>query len=189
MPRSDAQGGFVQTRTGGLLGITGAGGPKRPKDQDAPDREPGEKAYLPRPAKLDVRKPLIAEPKPAFADIPYDAEIITDERADDDEQRDPEEHIHEESLAFRLAAANRRGEKQGRADPRQADPDNWRLNVDIPEEVEGQEAIDRDAVKARPVRVIVGHDRTDEDLQQQHAGHDEKVLADPPLARGQWAKA
>ena len=41
------------------------------------------------------------------------------------------------------------------------------------------------AVKARPVRVVVSHDRADEDLQQQDPGDDEKVFADPPLARGQ----
>jgi hypothetical protein len=61
--------------------------------------------------------------------------------------------------------------------------------VDIPEEVERQEAIDLDTVEARPVEIVVGHDRADENLQQQHASHDEKILADPPLARGQGPKA
>jgi hypothetical protein len=44
-----------------------------------------EEPDLPRSAELDVGKPLIAEPEPAVADIPHDAEIIADERADDDE--------------------------------------------------------------------------------------------------------
>ena len=48
---------------------------------------------------------------------------------------------------------------------------------------------DRASFYGVAVRVVVGHERTDENLQQQHPGHDEKVLADPPLARGQWAKA
>src|ERR1700730_18543972 len=160
--------------------------PQRAEDEDAPDRQPSEKPDLPRPAKLDIREPLIAEPEPTSADVSHDAEIVADERGDDDEQCDPEEHVDEEALPLRLLAADRRSEKQGRADPRQTDPDDRRLNVDIPKEVERQEAIDLDAVKARPVRVVVGHDRTNEDLQKQHPGDDEEVFANPPLACGQW---
>jgi hypothetical protein len=44
--------------------------------------------------------------------------------------------------------------------------------MDIPEEVEGQEAIDLNAVEARSVEIVVGHDRADENLQQQHPRHD-----------------
>jgi hypothetical protein len=57
--------------------------------------------------------------------------------------------------------------------------------MDVPQEIEGQKAVDRDAVEARPVGVIMRHDRTDEDLQQQDSGDDEKVFADPALARRQ----
>jgi hypothetical protein len=58
--------------------------------------------------------------------------------------------------------------------------------MDIAQKVERQEAINLDAVEARPVRVVVGHDRTNEDLQKEHPGDDEEVFADPPLAGGQW---
>jgi hypothetical protein len=46
------------------------------------------------------------------------------------------------------------------------------------------EAMDLDPIEARPVGIVVGHDRTDEDLQQEKCCDHEKILADPPLARG-----
>ncbi len=42
--------------------------------------------------------------------------------------------------------------------------------------------VDLDAVEAGAVRVIMGHDRTDQNLQQKHSGDDEKILADLALA-------
>ena len=75
-------------------------------------------ADLPEPAELDVGQPLIAEPEPAFVDVAHDAEIVADQRAGDDEQRDPEQEIDQQSLALRLAAAgDRRREEQAGADP------------------------------------------------------------------------
>ena len=163
----------------------GAGRPQRAEHQQAPDHQAGEEADLPGAAELDVGQALIAEPEPAFADVAHDAEIIAGERADDDEQRHPEQQIDEEALSLRLAAADRRRQEQGRADPGEADPDDRRLDVDVAQEVERQEAIDLDAVKARPIRVVVGHDRADENLQQEDCRDHEKIFADPPLAGGQ----
>jgi hypothetical protein len=77
------------------------------------------------------------------------------------------------------------GQKQCRADPGQANPDDRRLDVHIAQKVERQEAIDFDAVETTAVRIIVGHDRADENLQQQDAGDDQEIFADPSLTRTQ----
>src|ERR1019366_9132802 len=52
------------------------GRPERAEHEQAPDHQTGEETDLPGAAELDVGEALIAEPEPAFMDIPHDAEII-----------------------------------------------------------------------------------------------------------------
>ena len=86
-------------------------------------------------------------------------------------------------LAFGFLAAGDGGrQEQRRADPRQPDPDDRRLDMHVAQEVEGQEIVDGDAVEARPVVIGMRHDDAGADLHQQQRGDDEKILADAPLA-------
>ena len=57
--------------------------------------------------------------------------------------------------------------------------------MDVAQEVEGQEIVDRDAVEARPVVIGVRHDDAGQDLHQQQRRDHEKILPDPLLARRQ----
>ena len=133
--------------------------PQRPHHQQAPQRQTDEEADLPEAAELDVGEALVAEPEPVLVDHPHDAEIIADQRAGDDQQRHPEQEIDQEMLALGLLAAGDGGrEKQRRADPRKPDPDDRRLDMDVAQEVEGQEVVDRDAVEAGPVVIGMRHD-------------------------------
>ncbi len=107
-------------------------------------------------------------------------------RARDDQERHPEQEINQEVLALGfLSAGDGRGEKQRRADPGQADPDDRRLDVDVAQEVEGQEIVDRDPVEARAIIIGMRHDGAGRDLHQKQSCDHEKILADPPLARRQ----
>ena len=57
--------------------------------------------------------------------------------------------------------------------------------MDVAQEIERQEPVDGDAIEARSVRVVMGHNRTDKDLQEENTGHDQEVFADTALTRGQ----
>ena len=92
--------------------------PQRAEHQPAPAQQRDEEQDLPEAAELDVGQALVAEPEPAFVDHALDAEIIADQRGRDDEQRDPEQDVDEQSLALCLAAAgDRRGDEQAARDP------------------------------------------------------------------------
>ncbi len=123
-------------------------------------------------------------------DVAHDAEPVADQRAGDDQQRDPEQQVDQETLSARLPPAGDRGrQEQPGADPRDADPDDRRLDVHVAQEVERQDVLQRDAVEAAPVVVGVRHDGAGGDLQQQHHRDDEEILADPALAFGERAEA
>ena len=107
-------------------------------------------------------------------------EVVADQRTGHHQQRHPKEQVHQKGLPCGSAAADRRARNKSRADPGQADPDDRRLDMDIAQEIEGQEAIDLKAVEAGAIRIIVSQDRPREDLQQQQTGDDQKVLADRP---------
>ena len=145
---------------------------------------PTKKPICQNAAELDVGQSLVAEPEPAAVDVAHDAQPVADQRAGDDDQRHPEQHIDEQPLAARLpAAGDRRGEKQAGADPAHTDPDDRRLDVHVAQEVERQEVVQVEPVEAAPVVVGVRHDRAGEDLQQQHGGDHQEVFADLALAR------
>jgi hypothetical protein len=55
----------------------------------------------------------------------------------------------------------------------------------VAQEVEGQEIVDGDAIKTRPIVIGMGHDDAGADLHQKQRGDDEKILANPLLARRQ----
>jgi hypothetical protein len=120
-----------------------------------------------------------------LADVAHDAEVIADDGTSNDDERHPEQEIDQKALPLGFTPADRRRQEQPGTDPRQADPDNWCLDMHVAQEVKRQEAIDLDSVEAGAVRVVMGHDRTDEDLQQKHRRDDEKILADLALAEGQ----
>ena len=105
----------------------------------APDHEPDEEADLPEASKLDVGEALVAEPEPALLDVAHDAEPIADQRTRDDDQRHPKQDVDEECLPARLAAAGDGGrQEQAGADPRHPDPNDWRLNVHVAQEIKWQ---------------------------------------------------
>ena len=125
--------------------------PQRAHHQHAPQRQPDEEADLPEAAELDIGEALVAEPEPALVDHPHDAEIVADQRAGDDQQRHPEQQIDQEMLALcLLAAGDGGGEEQRRADPGKPDPDDRRLDMDVAQEVEGQEVVDRRCRRSSP---------------------------------------
>lgn len=63
------------------------------------------------------------------------------------------------------------------AGPGEPDPDDRRLYVEVTQEVEWEEIIDLDAVKAGPIVIGLRHDRADQDLEQQQCGDDKEILA------------
>ena len=120
------------------------------------------------------------------AHIAHDAEPVADQRAGDDDQGHPEQHVDEKPLAARLApAGDRRSEEQAGADPADADPDDRRLDVHVAEEVEWQELVQVEPVEAAPIVIGMRHDRAGEDLQEQHRRDHEEIFADLALALGQ----
>ena len=113
--------------------------PQRAHHQQAPEGKPDEEADLPEATELDIGEALVSEPEPIPIDDPHDTEIVADQRARDDEQRDPEQHIDQPVLALGfLAAGNGRGEEQRGADPGETDPNDRRLDMHVAQEVERQ---------------------------------------------------
>ena len=132
---------------------------------------------------MDVGEALVAEPEPFSVDVAHDAKPVADQRARDDDQSDPEQKIDQEALPRRFAAAgDGRCEEQGRADPRDADPHNRRLDVHITKKIKRQDVVQLQAIEAAPVIIGVGHDRAGCNLQEQDEGDDEEVLAHLALA-------
>ena len=165
------------------------GRPQRPKHQGTPDQQAEEETDLPEPPKLDVRLSLVAEPEPAIIDIAHDAQPVAGQRAGDNGQRHPEQHVDEQSLAAGFPSpCNRRSEEQPGADPADADPNNRRLDVYVPQEVKWQDLVQDQPVKAAPIVVGMRHDRAGEDLQQQHGSDHQEIFTDLALAFGQWSE-
>ena len=131
-------------------------------------------------------RPWLPNQNHALLHVAHNAEPIADQRAGDDNQGDPEQDIDQQTLAARLApAGDRRRQKQPGADPAHADPDDRRLDVHVAQEVERQDRMQIEAVKAAAIVIGVRHDRAGEDLQQQHRRDHEKVFADLALAFGE----
>ena len=162
--------------------------PQRPKHQPAPAQQRDEEKDLPETSELDVGQALVAEPEPAFVDHALDAEIIAEQRGRDDEQRHPEQEVDQHALALRLApAGDRRGDEQPARDPSETDPDDRRLEVEAPQEIEGQDVVELDAVEGRTVIIRMGHDRARALRGEEHQSDDDEIFAGLDLARGQRA--
>jgi hypothetical protein len=132
---------------------------QRAEHEAAPAQQRDEED-LPEAPELDVGEALVAEPEPAFVDHALDAEVVSGERRCDYRQRDPEEKIDEEALPFCFATArDRRSDEQAARDPTEPDPDDRRLDVEAPQEIERQEVIELHSVEGLAVVIGVGHDR------------------------------
>src|SRR6185312_16210571 len=147
------------------------------------DQETEEEADLPEPPELDVGKTLIAEPEPAAFQIAHDAQPVAYQRPGDDDERHPEQQVDEDSLSACFApASDCRGEEEPGADPPHPDPDNRGLDVDVAQEVEGEDGRQIDAVEAAPVVIGMRHDRPRRDLQQEHSRDEDEIFARLALA-------
>ena len=122
-------------------------------------------------------------------DVAHDAEPVADQCAGDDQQRHPEQQVHQKALTARLLAAGDGGARN-RPAPIHDTPIHTigDLDVHVAQEVERQYVMQRDAVEAAPVVVGVRHDRAGGDLHQQHGSNDEKILAHLALAFRQRAE-
>src|SRR5262249_53453211 len=104
----------------------------------------------------------------------------------DDDKRHPKQDVHEKRLPGRIATTGHGwGQKEAAADPSDSDPDDGCLNMHVAQEIEWQVVVEFEPVEAGPVVIGMGHNCPCQDLNQQHCGHDDKILSNLFLAWGQ----
>src|SRR5262249_56587550 len=98
------------------LAFLGQSGPEGPEHEDEPDQEPEKKTGLPDATEVEVLPALMAPVEGRGIGKPtVDAQILPDQRADDDRDQRDEENVHAQALPFWLDAADQgRNEEPGR---------------------------------------------------------------------------
>src|SRR5690606_37132705 len=120
-------------------------GPERADHQEEPEEESDEQRDLPGPSEVDVLVAAVPEPEPggAVTEVLEDAEPLSDERADDDDEERSEEHVDAEALPFRLATADRRSDVESGREPGRRNPKNSELHVPGPRDGVGEDRGER----------------------------------------------
>src|SRR5678815_2330713 len=126
--------------------------------QREPEEQPGQQRDLPETSEVDVLIAAVTEvePRRSGSEQLLDAEPLSRQRPDDDQQKRAEEHVDPESLPARFDAAHGRANVETGGQPGGGNPEDADLNVPCSCNRVGKPLRERDAVEAVALDAIVG---------------------------------
>src|SRR5262249_61514883 len=108
----------------------GQGGPDDAQHEDQPDQQAEEQPGLPDPTEVQVLPALMSPVEGGSVGQPaVDAQVLADQRADDDRDQPGEEQVPPEPLSAGLDAADQGADEESGGQPRGRDPEEAELEV------------------------------------------------------------
>ncbi len=152
--------------------------------QEQPQQQADHQSDLPDSAQVDVLVPLMSEvERHRVGQLVLNAQPFAGQRADDDQQQRPEQHVDAESLAFRFVIADQWADEQPGRQPRRGDPEQPHLNVPGASDAVRQPVGKREAVESVSFDTIMRRHHSQQHLHENQRRHDPEVFDRGPLRR------